>query len=137
MERSGVLVRELRKEKALAGYQCPAFCRPGRSELARISGKLGIHVPGIQLVPKFWFERRHKPLPLEIEPVDVGKERVIHDVLGVRGAAAQTSVRILHEELGEQFTSLARNQSWEMRLLGHNETEHDLSTSALVFYMRV
>ena len=127
MKRSRVLVRELREEKALARHQCAALSGPGRSEFARVAGKLGIDVPGVQLVSKFWLEWRHKPLPVQIKPVDVGKEGMIHDVLGVSQAAAQPSVGILHQKLGEQFTSLAHNQSWEMRLLGHNETEHDLS----------
>ena len=126
MERPRVLVRELREEEALPRHHRPALGRSRRRELAGVSGKLGIYVSGVKLVSKFRLERRHQSLPVQVEPVDVGKEGMVHDVLGIGRAAAQPSVGILHQKLVEQIPSLAHNQSWEVRFLSHDETEHDL-----------
>ena len=97
----------------------------GRSEGDVVIGELRIHIAGVLLIPQLWFEGWSHSLPPQVIPVHDSKEGLLHHLLRVR-QAAQSPVRILDEQLGDDLPGFPGDVSGISRLLLEDQPEHHL-----------
>ena len=86
----------------------------------RDTGELRIEVAGISSAANLRQERRLDPLVVDVIPVNLLEEGLIHDLLGIRWTATKAGFRLAGEELLQDGDGVARHVDGVKGLVSQN-----------------